>query len=87
MCPLACAEFEPYRTSHLSTVQRWVDAGFDADDAQRWLAALAQAMDMSQPNSLGNNVAMDLRIPGTKLVRWAAPPPSALGFSHLRTPC
>jgi len=59
--------FEPYRTSHLLP-ERWLAAGYDANDTAQYLQALQRTVRLEQPG-LGGNAAMDLRIPGTKYFR------------------
>ncbi len=78
VCVLCHAEFEPFRYSHLRNLSLWTSAGYNPSDTQEWLNALQTSMDMSYTldmagnmvPGLGNNIAMDLRVPVTKYVRY-----------------
>jgi multiple sugar transport system substrate-binding protein len=51
--------FNPYRTSHFSNLQPWLDAGLSKDAATNYLGAI-------QASLTNKNMVLDLRIPLTK---------------------
>ena len=51
--------YNPYRTSHFSNIQPWIDAGLSEDAATNYLGAIKASLE-------NPNMVLDLRIPQTK---------------------
>jgi len=51
--------YNPYRTSHFSNIQPWLDAGLSEDAANNYLGAIKSSLQSP-------NMVLDMRIPLTK---------------------
>ncbi len=51
--------YNPYRTSHFTNIQPWIDAGLSEDAAKNYLGAI-------QASLQNKNMVLDMRIPLTK---------------------
>ena len=51
--------YNPYRTSHFSNLQPWIDAGLSEEAATNYLGAIKASLE-------NKNMVLDLRIPLTK---------------------
>ncbi|KAL6749897.1 nucleotide cyclase [Haematococcus lacustris] len=74
--PILSSEFEtePYRMEHFKDRQRWLAAGYEESDTERWLSARLAALTLGGPGAegattLGGNLVLDLRIPGAGLIK------------------
>ncbi|GFH15419.1 guanylate cyclase domain-containing protein, partial [Haematococcus lacustris] len=77
--PILSSEFEtePYRMEHFKDRQRWLAAGYEEGDTERWLSARLAALTLGGPGAqgaaaLGGNLVLDLRIPGAGLIKCVA---------------
>ena len=51
--------YNPYRTSHFSNIQPWIDAGLSQAAAENYLGAIKASLE-------NKNMVLDMRIPLTK---------------------
>ena len=51
--------YNPYRTSHFTNIQPWIDAGLSEEAATNYLGAIKASLE-------NKNMVLDLRIPLTK---------------------
>ncbi|KAJ9513887.1 hypothetical protein QJQ45_020972, partial [Haematococcus lacustris] len=71
------AKTEPYRMEHFEGRQRWLAAGYEEGDTERWLSARLAALTVGGTGAegaaaLGGNLVLDLRIPGAGLIKCVA---------------
>ncbi|GFH18466.1 hypothetical protein HaLaN_15278 [Haematococcus lacustris] len=60
---------------HFEGRQRWLAAGYEEGDTERWLSARLAALTVGGTGAegaaaLGGNLVLDLRIPGAGLIKW-----------------
>ena len=72
--------YNPYRTSHFSNIQPWIDAGLSQAAAENYLGAIKSSLENS-------NMVLDMRIPLTKRYQQDVLDTAVVAIPRRRTRC